>query len=75
MPELQVISKESHASKYWQRYTSYSFAAGDAVAQLVAQELPKAAMVMPVGFIEVDGGFMPVAVQGLQPGQQSVRRA
>ncbi|PLC48161.1 peptidase [Pollutimonas subterranea] len=69
MPALQVISQENHAGKRWQRYTSYSFAAGDAVAQLVAQELPKAAMVIPVGFIEVDGGFMPVAVQGLQPGQ------
>ncbi|PLC55493.1 peptidase [Pollutimonas nitritireducens] len=69
MPALQPISRENHAGKRWQRYTSYSFAAGDAVAQLVAQELPKAAMVMPVGFIKVDDRFVPVAVQGLQPGQ------
>jgi hypothetical protein len=65
---LQVISREHHAGKRWQRYSSYSFAAGDAVAALVVQELPKAAMAVPVGFIAVDGGFMPVAVQGLQPG-------
>ncbi len=69
MSELQAISREHHAAKRWQRYTSYSFASGDAVAQLVAQELPKAAMVLPVGFVATDEGYMPVAVQGLQPGK------
>ncbi|NYT63469.1 SapC family protein [Alcaligenaceae bacterium] len=69
MPEIQVVSQEHHANKRWQRYASYSFAAGDAVAQLVVQELSKACMVLPVGFIAVEGGFAPVAVQGLAPGQ------
>lgn len=69
MPDIQVVSRERYASKCWQRYTSYSFAATDAVAALVVQELPRASMVMPVGFIAVEDGFMPVAVQGLQPGQ------
>ncbi|RTZ43173.1 peptidase [Candidimonas sp. SYP-B2681] len=69
MPDIKVVSRESHADKRWQRYTSYSFADGDAVAQLVVQELPKAAMVLPVGFVAVGDGFLPVAVQGLQPGK------
>lgn len=69
MSDLHVISYENHGNKYWQRYSSYAFAAGDAIAQLVMQEIPKAAMVIPVGFIQTDNGFLPVAVQGLQPGQ------
>lgn len=68
MPDIQVVSRERHAGKRWMRYASYAFAGSEAVAPLVIQELPKACMVMPLGFVAVDDGFMPVAVQGLTPG-------
>lgn len=68
MAQLTVISRELHADKRWKRYTSYSFAAGDAVVPLVAQELPRACMHLPIGFVKTDTGFQVVAVQGLKPG-------
>lgn len=69
MAQLTVISRELHAGKRWKRYTSYSFAATDAVAPLVAQELPRACLALPVGFVKGEQGFQLVAVQGLQPGK------
>jgi hypothetical protein len=69
MAQLTVISREQHAGKRWKRYTSYSFAAGDAVAPLVAQELPRACLSLPIGFVKAANDvYQVVAVQGLQPG-------
>lgn len=68
MPNYQAITRESHASRRWNRYTSYSFAAADAVVPLVATELPKAVMALPVAFIEQGAGYVPAAVLGLQAG-------
>ncbi|SFC17997.1 SapC protein [Polaromonas sp. OV174] len=68
MPNFQVISRERHANQRWQRYTSYAFAAHEAVIPLAAAELPKATMSLPLAFTEQDGAFIPVAVLGLQAG-------
>lgn len=69
MAQLTVISREQHAGKRWKRYASYSFAAHDAVAPLVAQELPRACMHLPIGFLKTENGYQLVAVLGLQPGK------
>ena len=69
MAQLSVISREQHGSKRWKRYSSYSFAANDAVTPLVAQELPRACMHLPIGFVKTESGFQLVAVQGLKPGK------
>lgn len=69
MPNFVALSRNLHAGKRWQRHSSYRFAAQDAVIPLVAQELPKAVMSLPVGFIAMGENFVPVAVQGLAPGQ------
>lgn len=69
MAQLTVISREKHAGKRWTRYSSYSFAAAEAVAPLVAQELPRACLALPVGFVKGEQGFQIVAVQGLQAGK------
>lgn len=69
MAQLTVISREQHAGKRWKRYTSYSFAAHDAVAPVVAQELPRACMHLPIGFLKAENGYQLVAVLGLQPGK------
>ena len=69
MPNYQAVSQSTHASQRWKRYNTYHFAAQDAVTPLVMQELPKAAMALPVAFIQQGDQFTPVAVQGLQPGQ------
>lgn len=69
MPRFTVISREHHAAKRWQRYTSYAFAAADAVVPLVAHELPPAVLSLPIGFIQAGDQFIPVAVFGLKSGQ------
>ena len=51
MNNVHVVAKERHASKRWQRYDSYAHAATDAVAHLVLPEIPRACVVMPIGFI------------------------
>jgi hypothetical protein len=68
MPNYQAISRERHAGQRWKRYTSYRFAAADSVVPLVAAELPKAVMSLPIAFIEQGEVYVPAAVLGLQPG-------
>lgn len=68
MPNIQAVTYSRHAKQHFQHCTSYSFAAQDAIAPLVAQELPRAAIALPIGFIAHEGTFLPVAVQGLRPG-------
>lgn len=67
--DYQVISRERHGLKHWLNHSNYNFAAGDALCPLVAQELPQAMMALPIGFMAEGEYFIPVAVQGLMPGQ------
>jgi len=69
MPNFQVVPKTTHADKRWKRYDNYHFASLDAVAPLVVQELPRALMYLPFGFIKQHDVFVLVAVLGLQSGQ------
>lgn len=68
MPNYQAITRERHASQQWQRSANYAFAATDAVIALVAAEMPQAVMALPMAFIAQAEAFVPVAVLGLQPG-------
>jgi hypothetical protein len=69
MPRYELITKTGFAAQGWRRYDSYAFAATDAVAPLVVQELAKACMSLPIAFIQQDDAFVPHAVQGLEPGR------
>lgn len=69
MPHYTAISRSTHTSKRWNRHTHFTFAARDALAPLVAQELPRAQLHMPIAFIPQETGFTPVAILGLQAGQ------
>lgn len=69
MTDYQVITRERHGLQYWLNHSSYTFAAGDALCPLVAQELPKAILSMVIGFMAESDHFVPVAVQGLAAGQ------
>ncbi len=69
MSSLYPVSVSRHGSKRWQRYSSYAFAAGDAMCPLVVQELPKAAMSLPLAFAMSGEEVVPVAVLGLLPGK------
>lgn len=69
MPNYQPISKTEHAHLRWKRFDSYRFAAQDALAPLVVQELAKACLTLPIAFIRQNDQFVPAALQGFQPGQ------
>lgn len=69
MASFQAVSKTTFASRYWERCNNYSFASGDAAAPLVVKELASALMHFPLGFIKMGEMFQPVAMLGLQQGQ------
>lgn len=69
MSNFQVITRSTHTNKYWKRFDSYHFAAQHAVVPMVAHEFPHALMHMPIAFIKQQDAFVPVAVLGLEPGQ------
>ena len=69
MPNFHVISTERHASKRWQRISSYAFAAHEAIVPLTAGELPRALLSLPIAFVEQNETFFPVAVLGLATGK------
>ncbi|MCW5602368.1 SapC family protein [Nitrosomonas sp.] len=66
---IQPLSKSRHALQRWRPYRHYDFAANDAVVPIVAAELYKAVMALPIGFVAVESGFVMVAVQGLAAGK------
>ncbi|MBK5937902.1 SapC family protein [Halochromatium roseum] len=68
MTNLQPVTLSRHRDWRWRRYSDYQFAQADALAPLVAQELPKAAISLPIAFTAQDGRYFPVAVLSLQPG-------
>ncbi len=69
MPNIQVISHARHTTMRWKRFTSYDFAAKDACAALVVQELAHAMLHVPIAFLASADAYVPVAVQGLALGQ------
>lgn len=69
MSKYQAINKNDFSNLRWSRFENYHFAALDAVAPLVAQELPRACVSLPIAFILQNDKFTPVAIQGLQAGK------
>lgn len=69
MHQYIPLTPDRHASLAWQRYESYQFAASEAVLPVVAAELGRAALCLPVAFVaDAAGVFQPVVVLGPQPG-------
>jgi hypothetical protein len=62
------VTPEALGHKRWQRYSGYAFACKDSVAPLVVHELPKAALHLPLGWVQRPNGFQWVAILGLAPG-------
>lgn len=67
MASIQVVSKEIHSTKRWRRTKGFEFAKNDSICPLVLSELPAAMMKMPIAFIQREGRYFLVAVQGLMP--------
>ncbi len=67
--KLIAVTASEFAERRWRAPQGYAIAAADAVATLVAHEIPRAVLTMPVAFIKQADEFNVVAVQGLQPGK------
>jgi hypothetical protein len=68
VPKLVPVSREHHAGKAWRRFSKYTFAASEAIAPLVGAELAKAALAMPIAFLQESGRYLPAALMSLVPG-------
>ena len=73
MAQLIPISRDLHGARAWKRPTSLAFASGLAIAPVFAQEMAATAMAFPIVFTRengaAEGGFVPAALLGLEPGQ------
>lgn len=69
MPTLQPLSRSAFGRLRWKRYGDYRFTASDALCPLVAHELSKAALALPIAFVPQGQTYTPAAVQGLASGQ------
>lgn len=67
MPQITALTPEHHGHKRWQRYTSYTFARERAVTPLVGAELARAALALPIVFLQQDETWFPAALLGLAP--------
>lgn len=62
MVNFVPVERERHAGKGWRPPTDYAFAATSSAIPLLIVECAKAAVVMPIAFIEKSGRYQPVAV-------------
>ena len=69
MPNYHAISRERHGGRRWLPASGYAFAAQESTVPLVAGELPKAAMSLPIAFTEQADGYVPAAILSLLPGK------
>lgn len=67
MPQITALTPERHAHKRWKRYNSYAFARDRAVTPLVGAELARAALTLPIVFLQQGETWLPFALLGLAP--------
>lgn len=69
MVQFVPINANQHKEKGWQRFQNYGFAETEAVIPIVAAELGKAVLSMPLGFIkDAQEHFLLVGIMSLQSG-------
>ena len=68
-PQFIGITRERYAGKKWQSSSGYRFAAASALAPIVGAELARAALALPLAFLQEAGRFVLVAVLSLTPGR------
>lgn len=69
MSRYAPLTVANHAHRRWRRFANYNFARTSAMVPLVAAELPKAVLSLPIALIPNEGkdtGFLPVALLGLE---------
>ncbi len=69
VPRFTPLSRTAHAGKRWIPYSNYSFAASQMLLPVLGMELGRAAANLPIVFARNQGGFIPTALLGLEPGR------
>lgn len=69
MPSFKPVTRESHGKKFWTPQSKFHFAAKEAVIPLTVDELPRAVLALPIGFIRDGENFVPCAVVGIKSGE------
>jgi SapC len=69
MVQFVAVSRERHGGKKWRRPDGYSFAAKDALVPMVAAELFRVALSMPIVFVEQSGRHQLMAMLSFTPGR------
>jgi hypothetical protein len=69
MAKLVPITREQFGGKRWLRFENYRFASHDPVVPVAASEIARAALAMPLAFLQLEGRYTLVAVQSLLPQQ------
>jgi hypothetical protein len=54
MPNYEAISKDLHKDKHWKPFSNYRFAAEDSICPIVALEVRKAVLHLPVAFTKLE---------------------
>lgn len=67
--DFQIVTREKYGDMRWRPVAQYHFAAEDAVAALVVQEVPNAIMSFPIAFLLSAQGYVPVALMGVSSGK------
>src|SRR4051812_2167131 len=68
MSRYNVVSLERFGAKRWRGPQDYKFAAKEAVVSIVGAEFRRAALAMPIAFMQSSGRYVPVAVLSLTSG-------
>ena len=67
--QLVAITQRAHTSQRWVQPKNFAFAAKQTVLPLVASELAKAALSLPIAFVAQNDSYLPMAVLGIKGGQ------
>jgi hypothetical protein len=68
-PQLIAVTRERYAGKKWRRASGYGFAATKTLVPIVGAELGRAALALPLAFVQEAGRFVLVAVLSVIPGR------
>lgn len=69
MPDYVPISQERHAGKGWIKPADFSFALTTESVPVVVDEMLQMAAAMPIGFVQQQKAFVPVALMGIGKGR------
>lgn len=68
-PQFTPVTRERYAGKKWRRASDFGFAATTALVPIVGAELARAALALPLAFLQQAERFILVAVLSLTPGR------